>query len=142
MTDEQIIKAFEEILKNQNNKLSLIERAVCDDVLSLANRQKAEIEELKEKHAEDERVLNDRVQESVNAVSKADQKYICALERSITAKDVEIERLLQKLQQAKSEAIKEFAEQLKKRFYLSAGRCVVDVYHIDNLVKKMTEENK
>lgn len=48
MTDEQIIKAFEEILKNQNNKLSLIERAVCDDVLSLAIRQKAEIERLKE----------------------------------------------------------------------------------------------
>ena len=47
MTDEQIIKAFEEILKNQNNKLSLIERAVCDDVLSLTNRQKAEIEELR-----------------------------------------------------------------------------------------------
>ena len=47
MTDEQIIKALEEILKNQNNKLSLIERAVCDDVLSLANRQKAEIEKLK-----------------------------------------------------------------------------------------------
>ena len=39
----------------------------------------------------------------------------------------------------KSEAIKEFAEKLKKRFYLCAGRCVVDVYHIDNLVKEMTE---
>ena len=51
----------------------------------------------------------------------------------------EIERLLQILQQAKSEVIKEFAERLKKRFYLSAGRCVVDVYHIDNLVKVMTE---
>lgn len=42
----------------------------------------------------------------------------------------------------KSEAIKEFAEKLKKRFYLSAGRCVVDVYHIDNLVKEMTEVQK
>ena len=37
------------------------------------------------------------------------------------------------------QAIKEFAERLKKRFYLSAGRCVVEVYHIDNLVKEMTE---
>lgn len=54
----------------------------------------------------------------------------------------EIERLLQKLQQAKSEAIKEFAEKLKKRFYLSAGRCVVDVYHIDNLLKEMVGEEK
>lgn len=42
----------------------------------------------------------------------------------------------------KLEAIKEFAEKLKKRFYLSAGRCVVDVYHIDNLVKEMTEADK
>ena len=41
----------------------------------------------------------------------------------------------------KSEAIKEFAKKLKKRFYLSAGRCVVDVYHIDNLVKEMSEED-
>ena len=37
------------------------------------------------------------------------------------------------------QAIKEFAERLKKRFYLCAGRFVVDVYHIDNLVKEMTE---
>ena len=142
MTDEQIIKAFEEILKNQNNKLSLIERAVCDDVLSLANRQKAEIEELKEKHAEDERVLNDRVQESVNAVSKADQKYICALERSITAKDVEIERLLQKLQQAKSEAIKEFAEQLIRTADGDDEYGTVFVFNINDLVKEMTEVQK
>lgn len=54
----------------------------------------------------------------------------------------EIERLLQKLQQAKFEAIKEFAEKLKKRFYLSAGRCVVDVYHIDNLLKEMVGEEE
>ena len=39
--------------------------------------------------------------------------------------------------QIKSEARKEFSEKLKKRFYLCAGRCVVDVYHIDNLVKEM-----
>ena len=43
------------------------------------------------------------------------------------------------IKEIKSEAIKEFAEKLKKRFYLCAGRCVVDVYHIDNLVKEMTE---
>ncbi len=60
----------------------------------------------------------------------------------IDRQKAEIERLLQKLQQAKSEAIKEFAEKLKKRFYLSAGRCVVDVYHIDNLLKEMVGEEK
>lgn len=60
----------------------------------------------------------------------------------IDRQKAEIERLLQKLQQAKSEAIKEFAEKLKKRFYLSAGRCVVDVYHIDNLLKEMVGEGE
>ncbi len=106
------------------------------------NRQKAEIEELKEKHAEDERVLNDRVQESVNAVSKADQKYICALERSIAAKDVERERLLQKLQQAKFETIKEFAERLKKYLCLDLreGISVVTIDNIDKIVKEMIDK--
>ena len=60
----------------------------------------------------------------------------------INRQNAEIERLLQKLQQAQSKAIKEFAERLKKRFYLSAGRCVVDVYHIDNLVKEMAGDTK
>ena len=81
--------------------------------LDLINRQKAEIEELRER--------------------------ISYLEKSIDCSRKEYNRLLQKLQQAKSAAIKEFAEKLKKRFYLCAGRCVVDVYHIDNLVREMTE---
>ena len=87
-------------------------------------------------------MLNDRVQESVNAVSKADQKYICALERSITAKDVEIERLLQKLQQAKSEAIKEFAEQLIRTADGDDEYGTVFVFNINDLVKEMTEVQK
>ena len=66
------------------------------------------------------------------------EKFIKELYR-LTNKVVKDERLLQKLQ---SEAIKEFAEKLKKRFYLSAGRCVVNVYDIDNLVEEMTEADK
>ena len=38
--------------------------------------------------------------------------------------------------EVRTEAYKEFAEKLKKRFYLCAGRCVVNVYHIDNLLKE------
>ena len=48
--------------------------------------------------------------------------------------------LTKELKTAKAEAIKEFAEKLKKRFYLIAGRCVVNVYQIDNLVKEMVGE--
>lgn len=61
----------------------------------------------------------------------------------------ENERLLQKLQQAKSKAIKEFAERLKrtsigleigddKKFKMT----VVSTVAIDNLVKEMTEVEK
>ena len=47
--------------------------------------------------------------------------------------------LLQKLQQAKSEAIKEFAERLKKEALIDSGFEVLQVGTIDNLVKEMTE---
>lgn len=58
------------------------------------------------------------------------------------------ERLLQKLQQVKSEAIKEFAERLKEIIYTHENRVDVDGIvlltridnSIDNLVKEMTEE--
>lgn len=117
MADEQIIKALEHNASKCKFYEDGHDGGLFESTLDLINRQKARIKELEEKHAKDERVLNDRIQESVNAVSKADQKYICALERSIAAKDVERERLLQKLQQAKSEAIKEFAELLKKKVW-------------------------
>ncbi len=155
MTDEQIIKALECCATDDGddcfqcpygNIVYKPGNGGCVNrcrkkALDLISRQKARIKELEEKHAEDERVLNDRVQESVNAVSKADQKYICTLERSIAAKDVERERLLQKLQQAQSEAIKEFAERLKER-YEKHILCSTNILNneIDSLVKEMTEE--
>lgn len=62
----------------------------------------------------------------------------------------ENERLLQKLQQAKSEAIKEFAERLKDEMRLEDDcqydcmnclyECKGYVLIIDNIVKEMTEE--
>lgn len=56
----------------------------------------------------------------------------------INRKNAKIERLLQKLQQAKSEAIKEFAERVKKD--LGFGH-FIRAEDIDNLVKEMTEDN-
>lgn len=151
ITDEQIIKAVEvcrtiDTCRSCPYHELYAGECVCalmKDVFDLINRQKARIKELEEKHAEDERVLNDRVQELVNAVSKADQKYICTLERSIAAKDVERERLLQKLQQAQSEAIKGFAERLKNKIWYNPAcnryRTITpdDIY---DLARKMMEE--
>lgn len=98
MTDEQIIKALEMCAHWENDK-------TCEDcpanvfgfgcankmskfVLGLINRQTAEIEGLKER--------------------------ISYLEESIDCSRKEYNSLLQKLQQAKSEAIKEFVARLCK----------------------------
>lgn len=132
MTDEQIIKALECCMKTEfisdcakcemlafDRKDTLIENA-----LNLINRQKAEIEELRER--------------------------ISYLEKSIDCSRKEYNRLLQKLQQAKSEAIKEFAERLKKSDELydsirAIGNvnkidCLIDTF--DNLVEEMKEADK
>lgn len=45
MTEEQIIKAFEEMA--EDNRMPIINQCICSDVLDLINRQKAEIERLK-----------------------------------------------------------------------------------------------
>lgn len=88
--------------------------------------QKEEIESLREKQAEDEKLLNDRVIESVNAVSKAHLKYENALEEQIKT--------------VKAEAIKEFAERLKT-YYRNLDRTAGGLveYHIDVIAKEMLE---
>lgn len=48
MTEEQIIKAFEEMA--EDNRMPIINQCICSDVLDLINRQKAEIERLKNKN--------------------------------------------------------------------------------------------
>lgn len=133
MTYEQIIKALEyccgnitfnsDCFPHGNYYVSLPEggngdmlwyrQLLMKNALELIKRQKTENEELRER--------------------------ISYLEESIDCSRKEYNQLLQKLQQAKSEAIKEFAERLKKRFYLLNGRCVVDIPQINNLVKEMTE---
>ena len=120
MTDEQIIKALEMCAHWENDK-------TCEDcpanvfgfgcankmskfVLGLINRQTAEIERLKER--------------------------ISYLEESIDCSRKEYNSLLQKLQQAKSEAIKEFAERLKSQ---KEPWLYIHLKEIDSLAKEMTE---
>lgn len=127
MTDEQIIKALEycstDVRESTCPKCAFYKQHKCstlmlNEVSDLINRQKARIKELEEK--------------------------ISYLEESIDYSRKEYNSLLQKLQQAKSEAIKDFAERLKgypiveneskEKAYL-----FVEVQEIDNLVKEMTE---
>ena len=101
-----------DLLMDENDIISAYERAIANS--DLINRQKTEIERLKE---------------CPKCIYEYDGKTTeyCVQGPCSNFKTVE---------QIKSEAIKEFAEKLKKRFYLCAGRCVVNVYHIDNLLKE------
>ena len=135
MTDEQIIKALECCATDDGddcfqcpygNIVYKPGNGGCvnrcrKDALNLINRQKARTKELEER--------------------------ISYLEESIDCSRKEHNRSLQKMQQLKSEAIKEFAEQLKETAYsysdISGYRStVVDADSIDNLIKEMTEEMK
>lgn len=118
MTDNEIIKALE----NEIRLAEYVDSDYCDGVdltlikstVDLINCQKSEIERLKE------------CPKCIYEYDGNTTEY-CVQGPCSNFKTVE---------QIKAEAIKEFAEKLKKRFYLCAGRCVVNVYHIDNLVKE------
>ena len=112
--------------------------------LDLINRQDAKIEQLEKQHIEDDKLLNDRVQEAVNAVSKANQKYVDSLEKAFNDRTAEkqnlefenkelkaeVERLKDynenlltantslsnEILDVKAEAYKEFAERLKEKY--------------------------
>lgn len=115
MTDEQIIKNLKEITDNKiiRNTTCIISLSFLGEILDLIDRQKAKIEKLQK---ENERWKNGFMGS-------------CMLE-NCKLKD-----------EWKSEAIKEFAERLKKYlcFDLREGISVVTIDNIDNLVKEMTE---
>ena len=129
ISDDEIISSLEVIATTRNCNECKIRNCNWGDcncsqitanaALDLINRQKAEIERLKE---------------CPKCIYEYDGKTTeyCVQGPCSNFKTVE---------QIKSEAIKEFAEKLKKRFYLCAGRCVVNVYHINNLVKEMVGED-
>lgn len=129
MTDKQIIKALECCVAKENceevsceicsyEKVYDCKEEILQNALDLINRQKTEIERLKER--------------------------ISYLEESIDCSRKEYNSLLQKLQHARAEAIKEFAERLKsvqtQGFW--EENAYVSVDDIDNLVEEMTEEEK
>lgn len=160
MTDEQIIKALEycstDVRENTCPKCAFYKKHRCSTLMlnavsDLINRQKADSEELRsdkiiaERHEKDARDLfvdcTRQLEEAKAEIERLKRgvTFTFTIEDFESIKETVISSLDNKI---KLEAIKEFAEKLKKRFYLSAGRCVVDVYHIDNLVKEMTEADK
>lgn len=73
---------------------------------------------------------------------KCQKAEIERLEKELTEYKLRLKMSECTVDEIKSESVKEFAEQLKKRFYLLGGRCVVDIPQINNLVKVMTEVEK
>ena len=118
MTDNEIIKALESEVKSaeyvDNYYCNGVDLTLIKSAIDLINRLQAEIERLKE------------CPKCIYEYDGNTTEY-CVQGPCSNFKTVE---------QIKTEAIKEFAEKLNKRFYLCAGRCVVDVYNIDNLVKE------
>lgn len=103
------------------------EKGFQDGVKSL----EAEIEELKEKRIEDDKLLNDRVDEAVNAVIKAHLRYENALEEH--------------LKTAKIEACKEFADKVNENrltyfnyIYSDDGFANIT----NNIYKELTEKKE
>ena len=122
MTDNEIIKALEccctDVRENTCPKCAFYKKHRCSALMlnavsDLLNRRKARTKELEER--------------------------ISYLEESIDCSRKEYNRSLQKMQQLKSEAIKEFAEQLKKEALIDSGFEVLQVGTIDNLVKEVAE---
>ena len=125
-TDEEIVKALEcclcdnsECLQCQNRELCKMERdELATKTIDLIIRKTEEINRLK---AEIERLKGSTI---VNNI-------------------MESQRIKK---EAKSEAVKEFAERLKEKSFQSFGnygitRDVVEVCDIDNLIKEMVDED-
>ena len=136
MTDKEIINRLTELAEFCRKCGNLTkENDVLNNALELINRQQAEIERLKNSYKQ------------------------CAYERDVFLRENPVEMALlideqaEKLKTIKTEAIKEFAERLKK----SIKKSVDDAWHsdgngiydaenvlddIDNLVKEMVGDDK
>jgi hypothetical protein len=129
MTDEQIIKALEycstDIRGNTCPKCAFYKKHRCSTLMlnaasDIINRQKVKIKSLKQ-------IINEQDKEVLKL-----QNRIIFWRKNLNYQPEKI----------KSEAIKEFAERLKKEVLIDSGFEVLQVGTIDDLVKEMTEEEK
>ena len=140
MTDEQIIKALECcICSTPCNKCLLLGTSDCmnklmQNAINLINRQKAELSALY-------KIMNKQVEE----ISELNREVASRgnIEESFQKSTKRFDKRLEKTVKAeRREAIKEFAERLKKEALINSGYEVLQAGTIDNLVKEMTEVQK
>lgn len=158
MTDEQIIKYWNEIdseiINEHGEEFDVyITMPVAKSTVDIINRQKAEIERLKEEKQDikdkydcQQTVycdLSDIIKEKCKELELANADKVIAESREKAAKKMFVD-VVQRLKTIKSEAIKEFAERLKTNFNKNIklyGWCTVcdATTEIDDLVKEVTE---
>ena len=127
MTDNEIIKFMQCVI---GNEVSCSEcayqkvlpfpscRMMCaKNALDLINRQRVEIEKLKQKNEFFLKTITENAQRA-------------------------LEVAVEEIETAKSEAIKEFAERLKEKFGIADCIVTVNNNDIDELIEEMTEENE
>ena len=148
MTDNEIIKALEycstDVRENTCPKCAFYKKHRCSTLMlnavsDIINRQKAEIEELKteiERMEDENYTLKNKIEIRDNLIEQ--------LGSDINIKYNTIYTMREKLKNSKSEAIKEFAERVKRYSFVDNlsldGKETVYVDDVDNLVKEMTEE--
>ena len=145
MTDNEIIKAFEQHIERTKNikygarKKTLVDAELLKDILDLINSQQAEIETLKA-HEEKEHQYCKNVCEPKY---KEEIEWLKKLLAEEEAKHTQCAKRFYK------EGIKDFAKRLKdyyinhKRYKRPYAHTLVDVLFdvIDNLVKEMVGDN-
>ena len=119
MIDEQIIKVFEEVARDNN--IPITHQIICGDVLNLIKRTKGESNKYRNKY------------QSV-------KEEVSRLYDTVHYQKEEIARQKKQLMELKSEAIKEFAERLIRTSDGDDEYGTVFIFNIQDLVKEMSEE--
>lgn len=114
LTDNEIKKAFEYLVKNANNHIPITGKMLLEDILDVLNRKDAEIERLRDLVIEGGRE-QDRLIAEIERLKEENETITSNFEcQQIVLGDFDeiIKKQAKKLKSAKSEAIKEFAERL------------------------------
>ena len=152
MTDAEIIKALECVSSendvlckncsyNKHHQLKC-QRTAATDAIDLINRQKAEIEKLKEENNIYTQV-NHLIASQRDQRDKEIEELTNNIDNGVIACDSCHKKYAQEINNAKSEAIREFAERLKHKSELMAlsvyaePKRAVFIDDINNLAKEM-----
>ena len=138
MTDEQIIKAFEICMGNGLCK----ECPYSKEIACIRRREKDAVDLMKRQRA-DGRVMRDEISKLQTKIESLED---VARSRGIEISELtyDLELLKQEKSVVKAEAIKEFAERLKKKkaqiYFDDGSQRVIYLCEIDNLSREMVGE--